>query len=563
MQSKFWTVTFAVLIGFFLIAHVASQFMIFALFLTIGLALPLLALNTVLLYLVAAWPAIRLMRQSPRRWGAVAAAACIVPLVAVGLPKVSELATALHVRALLANDISGRFDEPPKSVELVSEASFFGGDTPNIGNAPCEELCQRLLVSRSIDFVRVTRLPEPGRTKVMQLDYAIETRDACPDAFRPQATLLDATKDAMASGLCFVTKPADASEPAARFVIRKVRESDPRNLGADVLTIAGVIRELQTLEISAREGAKWSPRLRQTSVQYTDWSTPLYLSYGPCSGTLCMGLPVFGRTHHTRNAFDSTSLTLQTFRIDGLPPPRLSLAARVMAMLDHAGNDVTESQKVIIRDWATNMPCSAKGCPPPTAEDVTAAMRLVADRRVTEFAYIGGFFERNRKLVADNLDRFIGEMEARGANSDFSNRIGATLARLDIAEIRPYRERLLKLIEANDWKWSHGMANMAGRLGADTAPLIAERLGRKQMPEAAVVAACFADPDVGERLVPHLIDLVRRQPENRGSPGSLERTAFIALAHHGHSDEAKELFQARYPKLNMRYLPRADSRCTD
>jgi hypothetical protein len=556
MKPTFRTPVLLILIGIFLVTNAVPEIMLYVVLFTFGLGFPLLFVNTVLLYLLAALPTIVFLDQKPRRWGAVMMAACLIPLVAFGIPKTTEIFAETKMQALLATDVSGRFDEVPKSIELVGYGGFWNSKPDDVKSAPCDALCQRLLLSRQVDLVRVTRSASQNPARRRQFDYVIEHRDTCPNAFGQGEALLPETKDAVASGTCFVAKPVGAAPVGARVVIQKNGTAQPKNLLDDIKAAEGAVRETQRLELLAPDGAGWSLRLRQTQVKYTRWSAPLHIVFAKCYG-LCIGKPVFGRTERTLNAFDPTELTLKTFGV-GEPAVerKLSPAGRVVAMLDHSGEELTQNQKDMIRDWAMSAPCSAKGCPPITNEDEAIAVRLVKDRRVTDFTFIGNVIGRNRHLVSDNMDLFLGEMEARGANSQFSNTIGAVLARLDIAHIRPQRDRMLALIEANEWKWSRGMGIMAGRLGVDTVPLIAERLGPKVSSETAALAACLADDDIGKRLVPHLLDYLRAMPVTDGFPKQAPRTAVKALARFGHFDEAKELYLARFPKMGEHSLPR-------
>jgi hypothetical protein len=498
------------------------------------------------------------LSQQPRRWGAAMAAACFIPLVAFGVARAAEIVAETKMQALLANNVSGRFDEVPKSIELVGHVEVWNSMPDDVTSAPCDALCQRLLLSRQVDLVRVTRamLQKPEQRR--QFDYVIERRDVCPNAFGQGEGLLPATKDALVSGACFVAKPPGAAAVDARVVIHKHSVPEPTNIQDDIDAADGVLRETQTLEISAFDGSSWSLRLWQTQVKYSHWTTPLYLSFAKCPG-MCIGRSVFGRTERTLSAFDPTELAVRALGVgEAVSEPKLSPAGRLMVMLDHSSGPFTQNQKEIIADWTASARCVAMGCAPATDEDEAITMRLVKDRRVTnDFSFfIGKVVGFNRHLLSNNMDLFLSEMEARGANSEFSNPIGAVLAQLEIAQVLPYRDRVMALIQTNEWKWLRGIGILAGRLGVDTLPLIAERLGPTASSEVAALAACLADPDIGERLVPHLLDYLRGLPITDNLPEEAPRTAVKALARFGHFDEAKEIFLARFPKSGGRLLPR-------
>jgi hypothetical protein len=360
----------------------------------------------------------------------------------------------------------------------------------------------------------------------------------------------------LVSGTCFIARASDATAMAARIERRKSSISDPQNLAEDLAAVAGAVREIQLLEISTADAAGWSRRLRQTQVKYTHWAMPLFIWYAPCHG-MCMGRPVFGRTERILNPFDPDALALQTLAVDpSEPTDRLSPAARVMVMLDGAGEALTANQTQLVREWSTSMPCAYQACPPIAGLDEQVAMRLVKDRRVTDFVFIGNVFQRNHRLVADNLDLLLDEMEGRGANSQFSNVIGAIIPLIDNAIVRDRRDRILALIKANEWNWSRGIGIVSGRLGLDTTALITERLERKTSAQTAALAACIADETVGRALVPSLLAHLRALPVSERFPDNADRDAVKALARFGHFDEAKEIYLSRFPKSGEHSLPR-------
>jgi hypothetical protein len=226
-------------------------------------------------------------------------------------------------------------------------------------------------------------------------------------------------------------------------------------------------------------------------------------------------------------------------------------------MLDRAGDTLTDNQNLLIREWVISLlPCTYRGCQPIAGKDEEVVMRLVKDRRVANFALIQNLIEHNRRLVEDNMDLFLDEMEARGANSQFSNAIGAIFTQLDNNRVRAKRDRILALNRGNDWKRSRGMGILSGRLGIDTADLISERLGWASSAATASLAACLADDNVGRELVPALLDYLRTKPGRDDRADDASRGAVIALARFGHFDEARELYLARYPKLGEQSLPR-------
>ena len=140
-------------------------------------------------------------------------------------------------------------------------------------------------------------------------------------------------------------------------------------------------------------------------------------------------------------------------------------------------------------------------------------------------------------------------------SSPFSSQIGAVLASLDGGQLLYRRERVLGLIEASDWKWSRGIGVISGRLGVDTARLIARHLSDPATEETAILAACTADEAVGRQLVPSLLAYLNTLPISNDIPREAPRYAVKALARFGNFEQAKEIFLARYPKYGKRSLP--------
>jgi hypothetical protein len=550
------SIILAILVTFFVLTSAVPDVLVIVLVFTFGLGFPLLFLNTVLLYLLVALPTLLLLRRRPRPWAAIALAASAVPVVALIPPLLSESAASRKMEELRAGDKEGRLASTPKSVEIAGDLVVYGGRNDPLTHAPCDALCQRLLLSRRVDLVRMTRMRQNSSVPRSQMDYVIEHRDNCPNAFGEGDTMLPQTRDAVVTGTCFVPRAPDAARPEARIVIRNTRSPAPANLIQDLAAANGAVNETQVLEISVLDAGAWSLELRQTQVKFSHWSMPLHLWYARCYG-MCIGRPVFGRSERTLNPFDPTERTLHALRVDtGDPPDRLSPAARVMAVLDQAGEVLTDNQVDLINDWTKNVACRYGNCPPLSGLDEEVTMRLVKDRRVTNFVLIGSVIGRNRRLVADNFDVFLDEMEARGANSQFSNTIGATVAQLDNDVLRSRSDRILTLARDNEWTWSRGIGIASGRLGVDTTSLISERLGRATSAATAALAACLADDPIGRALVPNLLAYLRALPVSQLFPPKAAQDAVKALARFGHFDEAKDVFLSRFPKTGEHSLPR-------
>lgn len=552
MKSRTLAIIFAILIAFSFITSAAPGLLIYLVLFTFGAGLALLYANTALIYLVAAAPALILLKSIPRNGRLIALAAIPLPVVAIGVPLLTETLTARHVQHHLSGDVSGSFAEAPRSVELVSAAQYYTGLSDPPKSAGCDTLCQRLLLSRRVDIVRVTRKSTEWSGEI---EHVIEQRNTCPEAFGPNEPMLPETKDALVSGTCFISRVASAEPMMARIEIENSKFPAPQNLGQDFARAVDDVRSLQVLKISAASPGGWSLKLQKIQVTFSHWMMPLNLSYAPCHGAFCIGPPVFMRSERTLNGFDLVAVALQTLGIDNQKPNELfSPASRVAAMLDRAGERLTDNQKQLVTDWVASLQCRNGKCPPVAGKDAAVLLQLVQDRRFRDFRLMEGLIGRSRYVVADHLDLFLDQMEARN-DGNFSGMIGSVIARLDGKYLHPRGDRILALIMNSDWRLVGGIGAASGRLGIDTTQLISERLGWLEASKTAALAACTADAAIGQRLVPAMLDYLRARPISNDALDQAARYAAKGLARFGHSEEAQQILLDRYPKRHGSDLP--------
>lgn len=549
MKSRTLAIILAILIAFSFISSAAPGLLIFIVMFTFGAGLLLLYANTALIYLLAAAPALILLKLTPRNWRLIGLAAIPILVVAIGVPLLTETLTARHVQHYLSGDVGGSFAETPRSVELVSAAQYYAGLSDPPKSAGCDTLCQRLLLSRRVDIVRVTR-----KSTEQSIDHVIEQRNTCPEAFGPNEPMLPETKDALVSGTCFISRVASAEPMMARIEFENNKSTAPQNLVEDFSRAVNDVRSLQVLMISAASPGGWSFKLKKTQVTFSHWMMPLNLSYAPCYG-VCIGPPVFMRSERTLNGFDLVAVALKTLGIDNQKPKELfSAAGRVTAMLDRAGERLTDNQKQLVTDWVESLQCRNGKCPPVVGKDAEVLLQLVQDRRFRYFRLMDSLIGRSRGVVADHLDLFLDQMETR-SDSNFSGMIGSVIARLDGKYLHPRGDRILALIMNSDWRWVGGIGAASGRLGIDTTQLISERLGWPEASKTAALAACTADVAIGERLVPAMLDYLRARPISNDALDQAAGYVTKGLARFGHSEEAKKILLDRYPKLHGSDLP--------
>jgi hypothetical protein len=377
--------TLLFLAGFFAFSNVYPYLFLFVVFWTFGLAGPLYSLNTVFVYLLVASPALLCINNKPYSWGVAACAAVLIPIVAIVPPLMSQRQSFQHAERLLTDDINTGVADTPKSIELVGEARRYLGRRTPLNDAPCESLCQRLLLSRQVDLVRV-KLDNSPRA-VHGMDYVLETRaTSCPDAFEEGVVRLSETRDAVISGTCFVAQEAGPASIAARIEIRKASFPAPQNLVEDLWHAADAVRGLQILTISVAEPGGWSLKLKKTQVTFSHWKMPLYVRIAECGGSdNCSMKPVLGSVVRTINAFDPDELALRTLGIKQLDPAmRLSPGARVMAMLDRTGSFFALEEKQLVADWVKSVSCRSQPCGPLSGADEAVLQRLLGDPRTRD-----------------------------------------------------------------------------------------------------------------------------------------------------------------------------------
>src|ERR1700761_2145231 len=155
MIRRILTVTLIGLAGVFVLYKVLPFVLLLVLYWSVW-SVGLAALEgSILLYAVAAAPALFFVIRKPRRWGLAACAAVLILIPAVVPPLISERRSFRHAEGLVADDINTGLAETPKSVEIAGDARAYLGRATPLKEAACEVLCQRLLLSRQVDRVRV------------------------------------------------------------------------------------------------------------------------------------------------------------------------------------------------------------------------------------------------------------------------------------------------------------------------------------------------------------------------------------------------------------------------
>ena len=308
MSKPTFSIVFAILLGFFFVSVTFPVLILYVLIFTFGLGFPLLFLNTVFLYYVAALPLLSMLRKLPfPRPVVVLAAASLIPAAAFIPPLLTMVLAPWQMQQYRKGDLRAALPEAPKAVEITGKQRYYAGSNSSLKNAPCDTLCQRLLLGGSVDLVRVTRVahgPAASPIPSAQLDYRIEQRSDCPNAFGDDANVLPQTKDALAAGACFIARASDSTPVSTRVVLRLESKLPPRNLAEDLAAGAGALSEIRGFEIQRSEAAGWTPKVRQTQVKYLYLQFPTMMFFARCGG-FCIGDPILVRAEGDPESFRS------------------------------------------------------------------------------------------------------------------------------------------------------------------------------------------------------------------------------------------------------------------
>jgi hypothetical protein len=212
-MRKFLIVYFIILV-LLSIAAFSPPLVFAAAILTFGIAgLAMIAANTVLLYSVASLPALVAVKSGP----IVTVARSVFFWIALDIPAVVAIAPGLisqqsarsFVNALGHGDFARRAAERPKSIELGNDDwDFMSFKSPSYVQAPCDDVCRRLLFNHEVERVRMVNLPKPFKHPggPIAVTYTIENRASCPDALWPNPAdpPEEALSQRIANGECLI-----------------------------------------------------------------------------------------------------------------------------------------------------------------------------------------------------------------------------------------------------------------------------------------------------------------------------------------------------------------------
>jgi hypothetical protein len=524
---------------------------------TIGLVMVATA-ATVLLYSAALLPA-WIVAVSPLRSGWRIAATLLIPAAIATVPgalSVGEL--HLETARVTGDDFSKAARGQPRSIELIGDwFSGLYGDGAGHQNAPCGDACRRLLFNREVESVRVTTRSLPTRNApsnvIGSVSYRIERRESCPEAY-PEGSRIDkAIRDRIIAGDCLVAAAAiDDQPPQARISVLTLH--DWRLLPQPDVPWSASVKLIRRLRIEQLQGAVTTVILQRTEIQTEPLALPFYFNYDFRNALNGLNGQRFGRVARTINAVDGLDVLRTTFGFKLLPvePPQaegvgeivdriLSLPASVETFSAQQQDLIDDLLKAIHKDGT------------PSDTDLARIKNVIADRRVTSSqigADLATLFrkhpDRMASLIPIVIDRLTVPVPERVGH--YQSHLGGSLNVYAAAQLQPYRDTIVAIVEAQpDWP-SAGLLVRLGDLEGDASDLLARRLESKsyRVRQAAASAICRATPEKWVKLEPIVLANLRPETKNGGLLDG-DRQLLLALIRFGKKDTADRLLGSINP----------------
>jgi hypothetical protein len=520
-----------------------------------------IASPTILLYSAALVPLWLAWTSRHRRIWLLTVAACVPVVLATGPGWLSRKEARQFGMRMAADDMSRPVAAKPRTIELIGDGMsgmfVYGqmvGDQAGYG-ASCNEACRRLLFNGEVDWVRMTRIPDiyaNGRGGMTRsVTYHIEHRDSCPQFYPAGTTIEKAVRDRLIAGDCVITEVGGDAAPEAtvRFTARYSTQhypSKPPDQGPRRATVETV----KDLRIESRQDGQFTPVVQRTETVTHTLALPFYIgSQMAVQGVYNIGAA--GQEQTVINPIDVAQAMRDTFgyqiaEIVPLPPEDARrIAERVLALPPDANPVLSTQQQDALNDALAAI---AKQ-PALSDADVDFVRRVIADDRVTE-AKLGvvlrtmfrKFTAPLEPLIPVVLDRISGPVPQ--SVEHYQSSLGWSLTNYSADSLRPYRDKMVAIVEARlDWP-SGGLLTRLAELGSDEGVnLVIQRLDSKQS-QLAAVAACRASAEAWPVLEPAV--LAHLTPPRQGnSLQDDEWPLLLALVRFGNKPLAVGIIEKR------------------
>jgi hypothetical protein len=532
--------------------------------LAFGLGFVIMASNTIMVYSLAALPALVVLATRPRRVGLLMASLLPIAAVALGPGYVSQRDAASFAGDRAKDDFERLSTARPRTVEivddLISNVSIAG---PAHTRLACSDICLRLLFNKEVESVRMVKtLPrvrgDSSAPRVaVAVTYRIEAREQCPEAFPAGHKVDPAVRNSIVAGVCLIATlddmtPADAMlrmttayfpslvEPREIIPLPSGQIISIRQLAVDAMASDGVRRLL----------------VRRTEAVVRTIATPFYIGYhGTMSST---DGPELGYATTTHKAIDIADTLRVVFGFEvapvGAPPAAdpTDIAEKILALPRVDREFFGAELQTTIRDAVA--PLRTKSSL--SDADIDFLRRIIADLRVQDGSlgvHISDLFrrfpERMVVLLPTVFERLA--VPAREQNGHYHSQFGWALIHYPGETLKPFRDQIMAIIESQPEWYANGLLIRVGELGGDPVDLIARRLDAASeiVRKSAAIAACRIEPSLRPAIKPVILaHLAHLAPTSSGGLSDDTIRLMLALIRFGDKAEALMLLETNFPK---------------
>ncbi len=498
--------TFMVITGALALLLAVPGLAILLVYVTLGLALPLMFVQTLFVYGACFYPLVAGFGGS-RTVGAAISVGAIAALAF--LPGILGQGQAKRIAAeVMADDL--RPSEPVafRSLEIRRKPSDYADLFAD--NEACGLECRSLLLTGKVDWVRVVMLTgRPARRGAAQPSTS---------TFYRSGTLLECgvpmAGKAPASSSC-VLMSADTGSPADLVI----EFSQAYRSGIKAATKSSFMRfkTMRRVEASVLRAGRRETVYRQSETESAVAFTPSVIapeiSSLRSSGfefqkskqrinqiSLTRALEDIGSVVKSVPGADPKTKRPGSWK-DGITP---AMTRDLLSVLDLPGSEpFNQQQGQVISSWMMHARQSKEWTP----ELIGLLRRIVRDPRVRNASYFGQIFVRNpdltKALLPDVLDRM--EAEEFGSDNTAARQAAYSFVRIDPRLLVAHRERIIALAQKGG-RTGDIVMKAVGRLDLDPLPYLlpfeADLKAFKNYPR--VSGACHAEKEWAARLIPQL-----------------------------------------------------------
>jgi hypothetical protein len=442
----------------------SSNFVVRWLATIFSLGILTVVLPALFFFLLALVPAVVANEFGAGRRIVVALALAGLLAVGVGIPFGANMMAVREVARFQSTDTEQAATQRPRSIEFVrsSHSNDFGRP---LFNAPCEAICQTLLLNDEADVV-VVAAEAPSRGGLLdRVAYRRERRAVCPLVFDAAGTALRETVWALAEGDCIVPEP-DSTAPVAVTVRDFTLDGRAAGFGGEGDSFAILLGNKRRLEIVDWTRAPDAPVYRKTAIGGRVLAYPLSLTFPAYYPSFVTQVRLL-RRWTVLNPIDVEDdlrrvLGYRLTAIAAHPP----LAGRDIARLvmDRPGNEIVDP--ALMHAIETGME-HLKEKPSLSKDDIDLIRRMVEDRRVFRNSepFVPVLFG-HRDLLLTLLPDLIARLESLPDNTVRPRRGTIDLIMtLSLSDVAPHVERLRALTKRDVW-WAPKLADGLNKLSS-------------------------------------------------------------------------------------------------